>query len=339
MSALQAIWFLLIGVLLVGYAVLDGFDLGVGIWYLFAKGDKQRRTLLNAIGPVWDGNEVWLLTGGGAIFAAFPEVYATVFSGFYLALILVLLGLILRAVSLEFRSKVDSVGWRKAWDIGFAVGSMLPALLFGVAIGNVIRGLPLDADSNFAGTFFGLLNPFALLIGLTGFAMFATHGATYIVLKTEGELAERAKVWARKAAGVYLALVIIADAVTMYAFPHLLKNYDQRSWLYVLPVICLVAIVMTRVATVKGQALNAFAYSAVSIAGQMAMVGAGIFPDIVPALGDSSRSLTIVNASSSPLTLKVMLIVALLGMPLVLAYTAWIYYTFRGKVRLTEEGY
>lgn len=339
MTGMQVIWFMLIGILLVGYAILDGFDLGVGFWYLFSKGDRERRTLLNAIGPVWDGNEVWLLTGGGAIFAAFPEVYATVFSGLYLALMLVLFGLILRAVSIEFRSKVSSTGWRKAWDVGFAVGSMLPALLFGVAVGNILRGLPLDESRNFAGTFFGLLNPFALMIGLVGLAMFATHGATYIVMKTEGELAERAKRWVLKAASTYLALVVVADAVTIVAYSHLLKNYHTMPWLYILPVLCIVAIVMVIVSTKKGQPLNAFAYSAASIVGQMAMVGAGIFPTIVPALGDSTLSLTIENASSSPLTLKVMLIVALIGMPIVLAYTAWIYRTFAGKVRQTEEVY
>jgi len=178
MSFLQVAWYFLIGLFLLVYAILDGFDLGVGFWYLFAKKEDHRRLLLNAIGPVWDGNEVWLLTGGAAIFAAFPQIYATVFSGFYLALMLVIFGLIFRAVSIEFRDKGESPGWRNFWGAAFGIGSILAALLFGVAVGNILRGLPLDEHGNFTGTFFTLLNPYALLIGLLGFVMFATHGAS-----------------------------------------------------------------------------------------------------------------------------------------------------------------
>ncbi len=339
MTALQVTWFFLIGVLLVGYAILDGFDLGVGIWHLFAKGDENRRTLLNAIGPVWDGNEVWLLTGGGAIFAAFPHVYATVFSGLYLALMLVLLGLIFRAVSIEFRSKVASPRWRSVWDTAFAVGSALPALLFGVAMGNILRGLPLNESKDFAGTFFGLLNPYALMIGVLGFVMFATHGANYIVLKTEGQLADQARSWARRSSVAYLGLFVVAVVVTVITQPQLLANCRALQFLWVVPAVALVAIAMTCVANRKDQAGNAFAWSTVSIAGLMAMCGAGIFPKIVPALNDPELSLTIGNASSSARTLTVMLVVALVGMPLVLIYTGWIYHTFRGKVRLTADSY
>jgi len=174
---LQVTWFLLIGVLLTGFAILDGFDLGVGVWHLRARGDRERRTLLNAVGPVWDGNEVWLLTAGGALFAAFPPVYASVFSGFYMALMLLLLALIFRAVSMEFRGKVESDGWRRFWDLGFGLGSALPAILFGVAVGNIMRGIPLDADGNFTGTFFSLLHPYALATGLLSLAAFVCHGA------------------------------------------------------------------------------------------------------------------------------------------------------------------
>ena len=177
MTTYQIIWFILVGVLLGGYALLDGFDLGVGFWHLFTKGDRARRIALTSIGPVWDGNEVWLLTGGGALFAAFPPVYATVFSGFYLAMMLVVISLIFRAVALEFRSKVEDERWRKAWDVAFSLGSILAALLFGVAVGNVLRGVPLDGEGNFTGTFFGLLNPYSLVFGLLSVAMVATHGA------------------------------------------------------------------------------------------------------------------------------------------------------------------
>lgn len=187
MTALQVIWFILIGVLLLGYTILDGYDLGAGFWYLFTKKEAHKKAIINAIGPFWDGNEVWILTGGGAIFAAFPDVYATVFSGFYLALMLVLLALIFRAVPIEYRNQHDNPQWKKWWDLGFGLGSALPALLFGVALGNVVNGLPLDELINFTGNFFTLLNPYPLLFGLTGFAMFLTHGALYIQLKTDGE--------------------------------------------------------------------------------------------------------------------------------------------------------
>src|SRR5450756_674495 len=191
---LQAAWFVLVGVLLVGYAILDGFDLGVGMQHLTtARTDEERRTLMNSIGPVWDGNEVWLITAGGALFAAFPKVYATVFSGFYLALMLVLAALILRAVSLEFRSRERGRGWRTTWDLAFFMGSVLPAILFGVVIGNIMRGVPLDSQGDYAGTFVGLLSPFALAVGLLSAAMFLTQGAAWLLLKTEGALQARAR--------------------------------------------------------------------------------------------------------------------------------------------------
>jgi cytochrome d ubiquinol oxidase subunit II len=197
MTALQVIWFFLLGVLFVGYAILDGFDLGVGFWHLGAKGDDERRAMLNAVGPVWDGNEVWLLTAGGALFGAFPAVYASVFSGFYLALMLVLLVLMARAISFEFRSQVQSPGWRGAWDVVFSVSSTVAILLFGVALGNILRGITLDPAGNYTGTFFGLLNPYALMIGVLGLAMLAFHGALYMVIKGSGELEERS-FWSRR---------------------------------------------------------------------------------------------------------------------------------------------
>jgi len=339
MSVLQVIWFFLIGVLLTGYAILDGFDLGVGFWYLFTRKDEKRRVLLNAIGPVWDGNEVWLLTGGGAIFAAFPHVYATVFSGFYLALMLVLFALIFRAVSVEFRSSAPSRRWRKGWDIAFAVGSIIPALLFGVAFGNILRGLPLDDAKNFVGTFLTLLNPYALLIGLVGFAMFATHGALYLVLKTEDNLAQQAANWARKAWGVYLGLFVVASAVTVIAQPRLLNNYKSVPVLWLLPLFALGTIIMIGVFSKRGEQIKAFIASALSIAGLMAMSGAALFPNLVPALGKPEWSLTVMNASSSSLTLKTMFILVLVGMPVVIVYTVWVYRTFAGKVKLEGDSY
>jgi cytochrome d ubiquinol oxidase subunit II len=336
-TALQATWFMLVGVLFTGFAILDGFDLGVGFWHLRAKGDDERRSLLNAVGPVWDGNEVWLLTGGGALFAAFPPVYASVFSGFYLALMLVVLMLITRAVSLEFRSKLESPSWRRIWDGAFSVSSTVAALLFGVALGNVLRGILLDAQGNYTGTFLDLLNPYALLIGVLGLAMLAFHGANFAALKTGGELAARARRWSIGAGIAYAALFVVAAATTLATQPHLLENFGATPVLWAIPALALGAIVAGLLFAQRGRAGRAFLASAVSIAAQLGLVGAGLFPRLVPALGDPALSLTAANSSSSEKTLGVMLVLALVGMPFVLGYTVWAYRAFRGKVDVSHE--
>ncbi len=337
MTPIQVIWFLLVGVLLTVYAILDGFDLGVGFWHLFTKKDKERRAMLNAIGPVWDGNEVWLVTGGGAIFAAFPHVYATVFSGFYLPLMLILFALIFRAVSIEFRSQSDSKRWRNGWDIGFALGSILPALLFGVAVGNIMNGIPLDASKTFTGNFFTLLNPYALLIGLSGLAMFMTHGAIYITLKIEGDLAKRAKKWADISWDIYLALFILASVVTIFFKPQLMSNYKAVLVLWIFPLLTLGMIIALAIFNKKDKPGKAFLASSLSIVGMCATVAAAIFPNLVPALSNPALSLTIANSASSPLTQWVMLIIAIIGMPFVFGYTIWIYRIFRGKVNMETD--
>jgi cytochrome d ubiquinol oxidase subunit II len=332
MTSLQVIWFFLVGILFVGYAVLDGFDLGVGFWHLGARGDDERRAMLNAVGPVWDGNEVWLLTAGGALFGAFPAVYASVFSGFYLALMLVLLMLMARAISFEFRSQVESPGWRRAWDVVFSVSSIVVTLLFGVALGNILRGVPLDPAGNYTGTFFGLLNPYALMIGVLGLAMIAFHGALFVVIKGSGDLEERARRWAVPAGYLYLVLFLVASVVTVSTQGHLLEDYREVPLLWALPVAVLTFISGALFLHRSGEAGRAFFLSCLSIAAIWGIVGAGLFPTMVPALGAPERSLTIANAASGELTLKAMLVIALLGMPLVIGYTAWVYWTFRGKV-------
>jgi cytochrome d ubiquinol oxidase subunit II len=339
MSALQITWFFLIGVLLIGYAVLDGFDLGVGFWHLFTRKEEDRRKLLNSIGPVWDGNEVWLLTGGGAIFAAFPPVYATVFSGFYLAMMLLLAALIARAVAFEFRSKVEDPTWRKTWDIAFALGSIVVGLLLGVALGNILRGIPLDAQENYTGTFFDLLNPYALVVGLMGLAMLATHGGMYVTMKTEGELAERIQGLSLKSWIAYLVLFLAATGWTLAGQPHLVANYLATPLLFALPALALGSIVAIPLMSRKGNHGKAFIASSLSIALLMATAGFSLFPNLVPALNDASLSLTAENASSSETTLTVMFVIALLGMPVVIGYTIYIYRVFRGKVALEENSY
>lgn len=336
---LQTIWFLLVGVLLTGYAILDGFDLGVGVLHLLiAKNDRERRIMLNSIGPLWDGNEVWLLTGGGAIFAAFPKVYATVFSGFYLALMLVLLALILRAVSLEFRSKVADATWRAAWDTAFAVGSFLPALLFGVAIGNVLRGLPIASDGEFAGTFLGLLNPFALVCGLLSLSMFVMQGASWLSLKAEGGLRTRAIAAGRIAWGAFFVLWIAATVFSRTAAPHLWNNYSNPT-AWIAPALFVIAALAYPFVLKTGSGLRTFTVSSLSIAALLAIMGQALFPYMVPSFGDPANSLTIYNASSTALTLKVMLAIALSGMPVVLAYTIFIYRNFMAPVVLDEHSY
>lgn len=339
MIDLQVIWFLLIGVLLVGYAILDGFDLGVGVLHLFiAKDDRERRVLLNSIGPVWDGNEVWLLTAGGAIFAAFPKVYATVFSGFYLALMLLLVALVLRAVSLEFRSKVASPAWRSAWDGAFAFGSFLPALLFGVAIGNVLRGVPISGDGEFAGTFLGLLNPFALVCGLLSVAMFVMQGSSWLAIKTEGALRLRALETAKYAWFAFAVLWVAATVFSRFAAPHLWTNYGQAlPW--IAPLLFVVCAFAYPFVVRGGNGRRMFTVSSLAIAMLIAIMGQALFPYMVPSLGDLTNSLTIRNASSTPLTLKVMLVIALAGMPFVVAYTIYIYRHFMTPVVLDEHSY
>ncbi|MEW6203189.1 MAG: cytochrome d ubiquinol oxidase subunit II [bacterium] len=339
MSGLQVAWFIMVGFFIAGYAILDGFDLGVGFWHLFARKDSERRLVLNAIGPVWDGNEVWLLAIGGCLFASFPPVYATVFSGFYLAFMLVIFALIFRATAIVFRSEHPSKWWRSWWDGAFAFGSVIPSVFFGVALGNLLRGLPLDDAGNYTGTFADLLNPYSLLIGFTGFAMVATHGALYLVLKTEGGLADRARGWAQKMWVFYLVLFLIAGAVTLVAQPQLIVNYNSLPILWIIPALTLAAIVMLGVFNMKGEAMKAFYSSIFSIIGLISLSGSALFPNLVPSLDNPQLSLNIMNASSSPLTLKAMLVITLLGMPVVIVYTVWIYTAFGGKVKLDEAKY
>ncbi|MBN2802571.1 MAG: cytochrome d ubiquinol oxidase subunit II [Deltaproteobacteria bacterium] len=337
MSWLQITWFMLLGVLLTGFAVMDGFDLGVGFWHLGAKGDRERRTLLNSIGPVWDGNEVWLLTGGGALFAAFAPVYAAVFSGFYIAMMLVLLALIFRAVSLEFRSREESLVWRTTWDYIFSISSTLAALLFGVALGNILHGIPLNENGDYTGTFLALLNPYALLIGLVGLFMMALHGANFIIIKTDGELAEKAVSWAVRAGVLYGVLFVLASIYTITGFEHLMANYYKVPVLWAIPLTAIVSIILSTLYAKKHQGVKAFIFSTLSIVSMMGITGAALFPRLVPASNNPQFTLTAANSSSSELTLLTMLILAAIGVPIVLGYTFWAYKSFSGKVDMDSS--
>ena len=329
---LPVLWFLIVGVLLSGYAILDGFDLGVGMLLNFANSDTDRRIILNSIGPVWDGNEVWLVVGGGAMFAAFPDVYATVFSGFYMPFMILLFALIFRAVAIEFRSKEPWLWWRKTWDISFGVASVIIALLMGVALGNIVLGIPLDRHFEYTGGFFNLLNPYGLIVGVTTVAMFSMHGGIFLTLKTEGELREKAFGWVKQSMiffGVMYALVTIA---TFIFAPQMADKIRSEPWLFIAPLITLLAIANVPREITRGKELNAFASSATAIASLLGLFGLGIYPRIVPCSTAISNSLTVNNAHASIPTLTVMTSIALIGMPFVIAYTVIIYRVFRGKV-------
>jgi len=336
---LNSIWFVLVAVLLAGYAILDGFDLGVGILHLFIRGDTERRLAMNAIGPVWDGNEVWLVTGGGALFAAFPEVYASAFSGFYTALMLLLVTLIFRAVAIEFRSKRPSPRWRQGWDIAFAAGSLGAALLMGVAFGNIAAGVPMDASHNITGGLLGLLNPYALLVGVTTVVLFAMHGAIYLVLKTEGDLQARVHSWVRPLIVWFVILYALTTMATLLWQPHLAERMRAQPAWFLVPVATMLAVANVPREIFHGREFRAFLSSSAAIGLLVALIGVGLYPNLLLASNAPANSLTIVNAASSSKTLGIMLIIAIIGVPLVLAYTAGIYWVFRGKVKLEKTSY
>ena len=336
---LHIIWFTLLGVLFAGYAILDGFDFGVGMLLLLVRDDHERRLLLNSIGPVWDGNEVWLVTGGGAMFAAFPGVYATTFSGFYLVFMALLLALIFRAVSIEFRSKEPMAWWRRLWDSCFFLGSLLAALLLGAFVGNLAHGVPLNHAGNFTGSFWSLLNPYALLVGVTTVALFLMHGAIYLVMKTEGALHDRIRGWVNNAIIFFIICAVTTTLTTLLYVPHMVTAFRLHPGLFMVPLLMMLAIANVPREIHHRRDWAAFCSSAGAIALLMALLGIGLFPDLVYATNQAAYSLTIYNASSTGHTLGVMLVIAFIGMPLVLLYTTYIYWVFRHKVRLDAHSY
>ena len=342
MIDLNIIWFILVGVLIIGYAILDGFDLGVGVIHLFTKKDEEKRVNFNAIGPVWDGNEVWLLTGGGALFAAFPIVYATVFSGFYIAFMLLLTALILRAVSFEFRKYVVTPKSKKMWDYAFGLGSLIPALLYGVAIGNVMRGLPIelvDGKVTSSISFLGLLNPYSILIGLLSLILFIMHGAIYLTLKSEGEYQERLVNWINKTWIIFIVLYILATLATFFVAPYLFTGILKNFLFWILFIVMFISMIYIPVSVKSKKFGLAFLSSSIMIAMMILLFAISLFPMLVPSSIDLANSLTIYNASSTQRTLETMLIIALIGMPIVIIYTIYIYRTFKGKVVINQESY
>jgi cytochrome bd ubiquinol oxidase subunit II len=311
---LNTVWFLLVGVLFTGYAMLDGFDLGVGALHLFTKTDEERRVMLNAIGPVWDGNEVWLVTGGGALFAAFPNVYATVFSGFYLAFVLLLVALIFRAVAIEFRSKQPMRWWRQMWDVGFSLGSILSSLLIGVAMGNIAWGIPLDERGEFAGTFRSLLHPY-------------------------GKLHDRLRGWVKNCMIFFIICYAVTTMATLLYVPHMAARVRAHPWLFSIALANMLAIANIPREIHHGRDGRAFLSSCAAMVALMGLFGLEMFPNLVFSNPDAAHSLTIGNAASSVRTLGIMLWIAITGVPIVIAYTVSIYWIFRGKVKLDRMSY
>ncbi|MDA8325046.1 MAG: cytochrome d ubiquinol oxidase subunit II [Nitrospiraceae bacterium] len=326
----QVIWFILWSVLWAVYFMLDGFDLGAGMLYPFitAKED-EKRAVLNSIGPVWGGNEVWLLTAGGATFAAFPATYALMFSYLYSALLLLLFSLLLRGVAVEFRGKAEGAGWKRGWDLGLFLGSLLPALLLGVAFGNIFLGLPMDAEG-YHGGLLSLLNPYGLLTGILFVLLFLVHGALWISVKTSGELEKRA---IKTANGTWYALLIIAVLFLVYtAFAtKLYANYLKAPVLLALPALAVLSLLAVKFFSIKGKYLKAFFASCLTILMVTFTGVAGLFPDLIPSSISPAHSLTIFNSSSSVYTLKIMTVVAVVFVPIVILYQAWAYRIFRGK--------
>jgi cytochrome d ubiquinol oxidase subunit II len=325
---LTTVWFILIAVLWTGYFVLDGFDFGVGMLIPVLgrgeHGEVRRRVMLNTIGPVWDGNEVWVLTAGGATFAAFPNWYATMFSGFYLALLLILVALIVRALGFDYRGKTDNPTWRKRWDYAIFFGSAVPALLWGVALTNVVMGLPINAQMEYTGNLFTLLNPIGLLGGLTTVALFLTHGAIFIALKTEGDIRLEARALALRT-GAVAAVLAVALLVSV--------NVSTGStWSWIAAVVAAAALLAGLFAISRGREGWAFTGTFVAIGAAVATLFLALFPDVMPSSTNPAFSLTTTNASSTELTLTIMTWVAAIFTPIVLAYTSWTYWTFRRRI-------
>jgi cytochrome d ubiquinol oxidase subunit II len=362
-ATLRIIWWILLGVLLIGFAIMDGFDLGIGMLLpIVARNNSERRIVINSIGAVWEGNQIWLILGAGAIFAAWPTIYAITFSGFYFAMLLMLFALILRPVGFKYRGKIDNTHWRTLWDSCLFIAGLVPALIFGVAIGNVLQGVPFHFDNFlqafYSGTLLDLLNPFALLCGLVSISMLIMHGGIYLAIKTEGAIQTRASRYSRIAALFYILLFALGGFAIAYyikgysiistvahnepsnpLFKQVsmqvgdwLSNYATNPILLIVPVIGFLGAIMTILMSAVNYYKTAWVMSALCIAATIGTVGVSMFPFVLPSITNPNMSLLVWDASSSQLTLFIMLVAAIIFLPIIILYTSWIYYVLRGKV-------
>ncbi|MAX79388.1 MAG: cytochrome d ubiquinol oxidase subunit II [Crocinitomicaceae bacterium] len=333
-------WYLVVGGLFSGYAILDGFDFGAGAWHLFFDSEKNRRIALNAVGPVWDGNEVWLVIGGGALFAGFPIVYASLFSGMYIPFMLFLMFIIFRAVSIEFRSKEPMGWWRKMWDVNYSISSIMLSFLLGVVLGNVLQGI--DIGENFeykGGALLTFLNPYAIMVGITTLALFMTHGAIYLLMKTEGKLYARLTQLLKRGIIFFIVSFTITTAYTLIYIPHLHDSITKNSALFVVPVLAFLSIANVPRLASKRKYRSAFIFSSLTMSLLLILVAIELYPTILISTIDPMYNLNVYNSASSQDSLGIMLTIAAIGAPLVLIYTIFVYSTFRGKVELDETSY
>lgn len=333
------LWFLVVGAVFSGYAILDGFDLGAGAWHLFFRKEQSRRIALNAIGPVWDGNEVWLVIGGGTLFAGFPVLYGTLFSAMYIPLMLFLFCLIFRAISIEFRSKEPMKWWRRMWDFNYSLSSTLLAFLLGVVLGNVLIGMPLDENYEFTGHWLSFLNPYAILVGLMTLALFMVHGALYLAMKTEGRLFDKVNVLLRSAMIAFVLLCVLVSLYTLLYIPHLSDKLTENILLIAVPVLAALAIANIPRLVSKQRYIRAFIFSSLTVAFLLVLVAIELYPVLLRSTGDPAHSITIYNGVASNKSLGIMLLFVAIGGPMAVGYTVFVYRTFWGKVKLDEFSY
>lgn len=339
LHTLQVLWYLVIAVSVVFYVMLDGFDLGVGILHLFVKEDHDRRTFLNAIGPVWDGNEVWLVVIIGALFAGFPDIYATVMTAFYTMTMIFLVGIIFRAVAIEFRSKQASIRWRRCWDVSFCLASILITFLLGVMLGNLIQGVPLNSEKEFIGGFFDLFSLYTIIIGIFALSLFALHGCIYLLMKTLHELQTQIRTWLGPLLFFFCVSYISATAMTFWKYPYMIDGIRAHPVTMILPLLTLAGIFLIPRMVLKHKEGKAFIISCLTMASLFALFGVGSYPIILRSnLDPLTNSLTIAD-SSTAYTLRILLLIAVIGVPLVLAYGVYVYHIFKGKVKITDSSY
>lgn len=332
-------WFLVVGAVFSGYAILDGFDLGAGAMHLFFKKDQSRRIALNAVGPVWDGNEVWLVIGGGTLFAGFPVLYGTLFSAMYIPFMLFLLFLILRAISIEFRSKEPMKWWRQTWDVLYSVASIVLAFSLGLVLGNVLQGMPLDPNFEFIGSGWMFVNPYAILVGLTTLALMTMHGGIYLCLKTEDKLFDKVERLLKTAMIIFIVLFVIMSSYTLIYIPHLSDQFKSNPALFIFPVLALLSIANIPRLVSKRRFKIAFAFSSITFSLLLILVAIELYPVLLFSSGDINNSITVYNAASSDGSLATMFQFVAIGVPLVLTYTIIVYRTFWGKVKMDETSY
>ncbi|HEV3324493.1 MAG TPA: cytochrome d ubiquinol oxidase subunit II [Puia sp.] len=335
----QVWWFMIFGAIISGYAILDGFDLGAGSLHLFLRKEQSRRIAMNAIGPIWDGNEVWLVIGGGALFAGFPVAYAAIFSAFYVPFMIFLVGLIFRAVSIEFRGKEPWAWWRKSWDIVYCVASIIISLSLGLMLGNVVGGLPLDGHHDFSGNWLSFFNPFSILVAITTLALFMMHGAIFLTMKTENRLFVKLHVLANNFIVFFVVSFVITTLYTLLYIPHLSDFFKSSPVYFSIPLLMTFSIANIPRQVKVGKYRYAFISSAITIALLLIMVALEVFPYLLYSPQQPANSITIYNAASSARTMRILLLMALIGTPLVGIYTSFVFWTFKGKVRLDEMSY